>query len=54
MEIYSMVLFSEPKNSTGRFFEAIGGQKLYAKNGEFHGGYGWKDLNKLAVICQII
>lgn len=52
MEIYSMVLFSEPKNPTGKFFEAIGGQRLYAKNGEFHGGYGWTDLNKLAVICQ--
>jgi RimJ/RimL family protein N-acetyltransferase len=48
MNIYSMVLFSEPANPTGKFFEAVGGQKIYAKNGEFHGGYGWADLKQLA------
>ena len=53
MDIYSMVLFSEPENPKGRFFEAVNGQKLYAKNGEFHGGYGWTDLKKLAAICKI-
>ena len=24
---------------------------FYAKNGEFHGGYGWKDLKKIAALC---
>jgi RimJ/RimL family protein N-acetyltransferase len=53
MNIYSMVLFSDPRNPTGTFFEAVSGEKLYAKNGEFHGGYGWIDLKKLAAICKI-
>jgi hypothetical protein len=26
------------------------GERLYAENGEFHGGYCWRDLNKLAEI----
>jgi RimJ/RimL family protein N-acetyltransferase len=50
MKIYSMVLFSDPENPIGKFFESLGGQRLYSKNGEFHGGYGWTDLNKLAAI----
>jgi L-amino acid N-acyltransferase YncA len=45
--ISSMVLFGSPRNPSCAFHEAIGGQRLYAKNGEFHGGYGWKDLNTL-------
>jgi L-amino acid N-acyltransferase YncA len=48
--ITSMVLFSEPSNPIGRFFEAMGGEKIFAKNGEFHGAYGWRDLNHLASI----
>ncbi|WP_305672607.1 GNAT family N-acetyltransferase [Algoriphagus sp.] len=52
MDIFSMVLFSEPQNPTGRFFEKLGAEKIYAKNGEFHGGYGWTDLKKLATICN--
>ena len=46
--IASMVLFSEPSNPTGGFFQAMGGEKVLAKNGEFHGAYGWGDLNRLA------
>jgi len=53
MNIFSMVLFSEPQNPTGKFFEKLGAKKLYANNGEFHGGYGWTDLNKLATICNV-
>ena len=49
--ITSMVLFSEPSNPTGGFFDAMGGEKIFAKNGEFHGTYGWRDLNQLALIC---
>jgi len=25
---------------------------LFAKNGEFHGGYGWTDLKKLVANCK--
>ena len=42
--ITSMVLFGTPNNPACAFHEKHGGQKLFAKNGEFHGGYGWKDL----------
>ena len=45
--ITSMVLFSEPSNPTGGFFQAMGGEKILAKNGEFHGAYGWRDLHTL-------
>lgn len=48
MGINNMVLFGVPENPTCAFHEAIGGERLYAKNGEFHGGYCWRDLKKLA------
>ena len=51
--ISTMVLFGVPQNPSCAFHESMGGEKLYAKNGEFHGGYGWKDLRKLASICPI-
>jgi hypothetical protein len=51
--ITSMVLFGVPQNPSGNFHEALEGQKLFAKNGDFHGGYGWKDLTRLAEICPI-
>jgi ribosomal protein S18 acetylase RimI-like enzyme len=51
--ITSMVLFGSSENPSGYFHEALGAKKLYSKNGEFHGGYGWKDLKKLASICPI-
>jgi ribosomal protein S18 acetylase RimI-like enzyme len=54
LDIFSMVLFSEPQNPTGKFFEKLGANKLYAKNGEFHGGYGWTELKKLATICHAV
>jgi ribosomal protein S18 acetylase RimI-like enzyme len=49
--ICSMVLFSEPDNPSGRFFEALAGERVFAKNGEFHGAYGGRDLRKLAAVC---
>lgn len=51
MGIHSMLLFGEASNPSNTFYELMGGEKLLAKNGEFHGGYGWKDLGKLAAIC---
>jgi ribosomal protein S18 acetylase RimI-like enzyme len=49
--IDSMVLFGVPYNPSCAFHEAIGGKKLLAKNGEFHGGYGWRDLQRLVSFC---
>lgn len=51
--ISSMVLFAEPGNPSCRFYEALAAEKVFAKNGEFHGTYGWRDLRELASICPI-
>ena len=51
--ISNMVLFGTAENPSCAFHDALEGERLYAKNGEFHGGYCWRDLNKLAQICPI-
>lgn len=45
--ITAMVLFADPDNPSCRFYEALGGEKLYDHNGAFHGAYGWRNLNDL-------
>ncbi len=50
--IRSMVLFGVPQNPSCAFHEALEGERLLAKNGDFHGGYGWRDLQRLAAICS--
>ena len=45
--ISSMLLFGDEKNQANKFYEKMGATKLFGNNGEFHGGYGWKDLQKL-------
>ena len=50
MGINSMVLFGIPQNPSCAFHEAMSGEKLYAPNGEFHGGYLWRDLERLASV----
>jgi len=52
MGINNMVLFGIPQNPSVGFHEKMGGERLYAKNGEFHGGYCWRDLNKLASLTR--
>jgi len=51
--VTTMVLFGTPQNPSCAFHEALEGEKLFGKNGEFHGGYGWRDLQRLAAICPI-
>lgn len=48
MGITNMVLFGTPQNPSCSFYESMGGIRLHAKNGEFHGGYGFPDLNLLS------
>ncbi|HEU5289631.1 MAG TPA: GNAT family N-acetyltransferase [Cyclobacteriaceae bacterium] len=50
--ISNMVLFGAAENPSCKFHEALGGTRLVAKNGEFHGGYCWRDLQKLALIAS--
>jgi ribosomal protein S18 acetylase RimI-like enzyme len=39
MGVNDLVLFGIPQNPSSAFHEAMGGERLHAKNGEFHGGY---------------
>lgn len=52
--ITSMLLFGDANNPSNKFYEQMGAEKLFAMNGEFHGGYGWRDLQKLLVNCKNI
>jgi GNAT superfamily N-acetyltransferase len=45
--ISSMLLFGDANSASNAFYEAMGAEKLLSKDGEFHGGYGWKNLNSL-------
>jgi len=45
--ISSMLLFGDAKNPSNGFYERLGAERLFAGNGEFHGGYGWKELSQL-------
>ena len=51
--VHTMVLFGTPQNPSFAFHEALGGERLFAENGEFHGGYRWPDLQTLASNCQV-
>ena len=51
--ISTMVLFGTPQNPSCAFHQALGGERLFAENGEFHGGFKWSDLRKLALACPI-
>jgi len=51
--ITTMVLFGTPQNPSCAFHEALGGERLFAGNGEFHGGFRWRDLRELASACPV-
>jgi ribosomal protein S18 acetylase RimI-like enzyme len=50
--VTSMLLFGEAASPSNGFYEAFGAQRLYSDTGEFHGGYGWRDLRVLAAMCD--
>jgi ribosomal protein S18 acetylase RimI-like enzyme len=49
--VASMLLFGEASNPSNGFYEAFGAERLYSDSGEFHGGYGWRDLGALVERC---
>jgi ribosomal protein S18 acetylase RimI-like enzyme len=49
--VTSMLLFGDAANPSNGFYEAFGAERLYSPSGEFHGGYGWRDLHTLAAKC---
>jgi len=51
--IGSMLLFGDANSPSNGFYERMGAEKLFAKNGGFHGGYGWKDLQDLITNCPV-
>jgi len=51
--ISSMLLFGDAGNPSNGFYEALGAEKLFSDTGAFHGGYGWRDLQRLAEVCPV-
>jgi ribosomal protein S18 acetylase RimI-like enzyme len=49
--VSSMLLFADTGNPTCGFYEALEADRLLDDDGNFHGGYGWRDLRRLASIC---
>ena len=50
--VTSMLLFGEATNPSNGFYERFGAERLYSERGEFHGGYGWRDLNTLVAALK--
>jgi ribosomal protein S18 acetylase RimI-like enzyme len=50
--VTSMLLFGEAANPSNGFYETFGAERLYDPSGEFHGGYGWRDLHRLVTKCS--
>ena len=49
--VTSMLLFGDASNPSNGFYEVLGAERLYSGGGEFHGGYGWRDLSQLVTRC---
>jgi L-amino acid N-acyltransferase YncA len=50
--VTSMLLFGDAAaNPSNGFYERFGAERLYGPNGEFNGGYGWRDLSILVARC---
>jgi GNAT superfamily N-acetyltransferase len=45
--ISSMLLFGDARSPSNGFYEHLGAERLLSDTGEFHGGYGWRDLRRL-------
>ena len=45
--ITSMLLFGDARNPSNGFYERLGAERLLSAEGEFHGGYGWRDLHRV-------
>jgi len=43
----SMLLFGDARTPSNGFYERLGEERLFSPQGEFHGGYGWRDLRRL-------
>jgi L-amino acid N-acyltransferase YncA len=50
--VTSMLLFGDAANPSNGFYETLGAERLHGETGEFHGGYGWRDLRRLESGCS--
>ena len=50
--VTSMLLFGDASNPSNGFYEAFSAERLLSETGEFHGGYGWRDLSTLVGKCR--
>jgi len=50
--VTSMLLFGDAHNPSNGFYERLGAERLFSKEGAFHGAYGWRDLNQLLQACS--
>jgi len=51
--IGSMLLFGDARSPSNGFYERMGAERLFASSGEFHGGYGWRNLTALSKQCEV-
>ena len=51
--VTSMLLFGDARSPSNGFYERLGAERLLTESGEFHGGYGWRDLSLLAARCPV-
>ena len=49
----SMLLFGDARNPSNGFYERLGAERLYSRDGEFDGGYGWRDLHRLVGAASV-
>lgn len=49
--VASMLLFGDASSPSNGFYEKLGAERIYSPTGDFHGGYGWRDLHLLASQC---
>ena len=50
--VTSMLLFGDARSPSNGFYEVLGAERIYSPSGEFHGGYGWRDLSSLTAKCD--
>lgn len=50
-DITSMLLFGDARSPSNGFYERLGAERIVSVAGDFHGGYGWRDLHPLASSC---
>lgn len=49
--VHSMLLFGDARSRSNGFYEHLRAERLHSPSGEFHGGYGWRDLDAVAAYC---